>query len=316
MTSRTTLGATAGVALVATLAVASTLVGVADLDLFVLWESRIPRTIALVLTGFALAVTGLVMQLLTRNRFVEPSTTGAADGAALALLLVLLISPGLPLWAKACVTTVGAVAGVTGFLALVRRIPSPSSVLVPVVGIMYAGVVGSVTAFIAYRTGLLQELGSWAMGDFSGVLRTRYEMLWLAAAAAAVAWVAADLFTLAGLGEDTATGLGVDVRWVMVLGVVIVAAVTGVTTVTTGAIPFLGLVAPNVVSRLIGDNMRSAVPLVGLLGAAVVLGCDVIGRVVRFPYEIPIGVVVGVLGAAMFLWLLLGPATRRQAGHA
>ncbi len=300
----------AGAVLVAALAVVSTLVGVADLDLFILWESRIPRTLALVLTGFALAVTGLLMQMLTRNRFVEPSTTGAADGATLALLGILLVAPGMPLWAKACVTTVGAVVGVTGFLALVRRIPAPSSLLVPVVGIMYAGIIGAVTTFLATRADLLQELGSWALGDFSSVLRSRYEMLWLAAAAAGIAWLAADAFTLAGLGEDTAKGLGVDVRKVMVLGVAIIAVVTGVTTVTTGVIPFLGLVAPHVVSRLVGDTMRRSVPLVGLLGAVIVLACDILGRVVRYPYEIPLSVIVGVLGALVFLWLLLGRSGR------
>lgn len=291
--------------IVTALATVSLFIGVARLDGFVLFASRLPRTVALILAGAAFAITGLIMQLLTRNRFVEPGTTGATDAASLALLIVLLTTPGLPLWLKAVAATLGALAGVFGFLALVRRIPSRSSVLVPIVGILYGGVIGAVTTFFAYRTDALQELLSWGIGDFSGILRGRYEMLYLAAAAALVAWIAADRFTVAGLGDDAARGLGLDTRGVRTLGVGIIAVITGVMMVVTGAIPFLGLIAPNVVSRLIGDNMRRAVPLVALLGAALVLLSDIIGRVVRFPFELPISVVMGVIGGVVFLWILL-----------
>ncbi|MFB8145371.1 ABC transporter permease [Microbacterium sp. NPDC056003] len=295
-------------ATVAALATISLFIGVAELDAFILFASRIPRTVALVLAGAAFAITGLIMQLLVRNRFVEPGTTGATDAASLALLIVLLFSPGLDLWAKAILGAVGALVGVCGFLLLARRIPARSSVLVPIVGILYAGVIGAATMFIAYRSDMLQELLSWGVGDFSGILRGRYEILYFAAAAALVAWIAADRFTVAGLGDDTARGLGLDTRAVMGLGVMIIAVVTGILMVVTGALPFLGLIAPNIVSRLIGDNMRRAVPLVALLGASIVLLCDIIGRIVRFPFELPISIVMGVLGGVVFLWLLLGTA--------
>ena len=275
----------------AALATISLFIGVAELDGFILFASRVPRTVALILAGAAFAITGLIVQLLVRNRFVEPGTTGATDAASLALLAVLLAVPGVPLWGKAAFAAVGALVGVFGFLALARRIPSRSSVLVPIVGILYGGVIGAVTMFIAYRTDLLQELLSWGIGDFSAILRGRYEILYLAAAAALVAWIAADRFTVAGLG------------------VTIIAVVTGILMVVTGVLPFLGLIAPNIVSRLIGDNMRRAVPLVALLGAAIVLLCDIIGRVVRFPFELPISIVMGVLGGIVFLWLLLGTAS-------
>ncbi|WJL94663.1 iron chelate uptake ABC transporter family permease subunit [Microbacterium sp. ET2] len=298
----------AGAAAVAALATISLFIGVAELDGFILFASRVPRTVSLILAGAAFAIIGLIMQLLVRNRFVEPGTTGATDAASLALLLILLTVPGLALWAKAALAAVGAVIGVGGFLLLARRIPSRSSVLVPVVGILYAGVIGAATTFIAYRTELLQELLSWGIGDFSAILRGRYEILFFAAAAAAVAWIAADRFTVAGLGDDTARGLGLDTRLVMVLGVGIIAVVTGILMVTTGALPFLGLIVPNIVSRLVGDNMRRAVPLVALLGAAIVLLCDIIGRVVRYPYELPISIVMGIIGGIVFLWMLVGRA--------
>ncbi|GAA1916700.1 ABC transporter permease [Microbacterium aoyamense] len=306
----------------AALATISLFIGVAALDGFILFASRVPRTVALILAGIAFAVTGLIMQLLTRNRFVEPGTTGATDAASFALLMLLLFTPGLPLWLKAVVASVGALVGVFGFLALARRIPSRSSVLVPIVGILYAGVIGAVTTFIAYRSDVLQELLSWSIGDFSGIMRGRYEMLYVAAAVALIAWIAADRFTVAGLGDDTARGLGLDTRATMGLGVGIIGVVTGVMVVITGAIPFLGLIAPNIVSRLVGDNMRRSVPIVALLGASLVLLCDIIGRVVRFPFELPISIVMGIVGGVVFLWLLLGtaqpsdaarPARRRRA---
>ncbi|MEJ1154877.1 ABC transporter permease [Microbacterium marmarense] len=292
----------------AALATISLFIGVAELDPFILFASRVPRTVALVLAGSAFAITGLIMQLLVRNRFVEPGTTGATDAASLALLAVLLAVPGLPIAGKAVLAAVGALIGVVGFLLLARRIPARSSVLVPIVGILYAGVIGAVTTFIAYRGDMLQELLSWGIGDFSSIMRGRYEILYFAAAAALIAWIAADRFTVAGLGDDTARGLGLETRAVMGLGVTIIAVVTGILMVVTGVLPFLGLIAPNIVSRLIGDNMRRAVPLVALLGAAIVLLCDIIGRVVRFPYELPISVVMGVLGGIIFLWLLLSTA--------
>ncbi|MDY0914145.1 iron chelate uptake ABC transporter family permease subunit [Rathayibacter festucae] len=303
----------AGVALVAALATLSLFLGVAELDAFVLVESRLPRTLALVLAGSAFAVTGLILQLLTRNRLVEPGTTGATDAATLALLGVLLLAPALPMGAKAALAAVGALAGVLGFLALSRRVPARSSVLVPVVGLLYSGVIGAATTFLAYRTDTQQELLNWGIGDFSGILRGRYEMLYVAAAAAAVAWIAADRFTVAALGEDTARGLGLDTRAVMLTGVVIIAAVTGVMIVVTGALPFLGLIVPNLVSRLVGDTMRRSVPLVALLGAALVLACDLVARTVRFPFELPISLVMGILGGLVFLRLLIGPARRRTA---
>ncbi|MFD1337640.1 ABC transporter permease [Microbacterium lemovicicum] len=306
--SSPTLWIVAGAAAVAALATISLFIGVAELDALVFFASRLPRTVALILAGSAFAIIGLIMQLLTRNRFVEPGTTGAVDAASLALLVVLLTMPALPLWGKAIAASIGALAGVFGFLALARRIPSRSSVLVPIVGILYGGVIGAVTVFFAYRADVLQELLSWSIGDFSGVLRGRYEILFFAAAAAAIAWIAADRFTVAGLGDDTARGLGLDTRAVMGLGVAIIAVVTGILMVVTGAIPFLGLIVPNIVSRLIGDNMRRAVPLVALLGAAMVLLCDIVGRVVRFPFELPISIVMGVIGGVVFLWLLVGTA--------
>ncbi|MFQ8431238.1 ABC transporter permease [Amaricoccus sp. W119] len=267
--------------------------------------SRLPRTAALVLAGSSMSIAGLLMQMMIRNRFVEPSTAGTVDAASLGLLLVTFLAPGTPIMGKMLVSAAFAGAGTVLFLRLLARAPLRDVVMVPLIGIMFGGVIGSITAFLAYRFELLQMLAAWRTGDFSGVLLGRYELLWLGFGAAAIAWIAADRFTVAGLGRDFATNLGLDYRRVLALGVSIVAIVTAVVVSTVGMIPFLGLVVPNIVSLLIGDNMRRAVPWVATLGAAFVLACDIFGRVIRAPYEIPIGTVVGVVGGGLFLWLLL-----------
>lgn len=301
------------VLLLLALMLASLLVGVADLswaalsdqDWLILLVSRLPRTLALVLCGTSLAVSGLIMQMLVRNRFVEPGTTGTLEAATLGLLLMALFAPGLGIFTKMLVAALCALAGSLLFMALLRAIPLRSVVMVPLVGIMLGGVIGSVTLFIAYRHNLMQSLANWTNGDFSAVLRGRYELLWLAAGLTLVAYMTANRFTLIGLGRNLAMNLGLGYRSVMLLGLIIVSLISAVTVVTAGVIPFLGLIVPNVISLMMGDNLRRSLPWVAWLGAVLVLVCDLLGRLLRYPYEIPIGTVMGVLGSALFIYLLL-----------
>jgi iron complex transport system permease protein len=313
-------------AIIATIALAiiSLFVGVSDVSLGallsaspedrpmqVLLISRIPRTLAIILSGSAMAVAGLVMQMIVRNRFVEPSTAGTTESASLGFLVVTILAPGWPLMAKMLVSAAFALAGTALFLRILRAVPLRDAMLVPLVGIMLGGIIGAVTSFFAYRYELLASLLAWNMGDFSGILRGRYELLWIGLACGVLAYIAADRFTVAGMGKDFATNLGLNYQRVMVLGLVIVSLVSAVVLVSAGSIPFLGLIIPNLVSLMVGDNMRRTVPWVAVMGAGFVLACDILGRVVRAPYEIPISVVVGVIGSAIFLYLLL--RTRRHA---
>lgn len=267
--------------------------------------SRLPRTLALMLAGASMAIAGLVMQMVVRNRFVEPSTAGTSESAALGFLVVTLLAPEWPLMAKMAVSALFALGGTALFLRILRAVPLRDVLLVPLVGIMLGGVIGAVSAFIAYRTNLMASLLAWNMGDFSGVLRGRYELLWLGLAGGILAYIAADRFTVAGMGKDFTTNLGLNYKRVMVLGLVIVSVVSAVVLVSVGSIPFLGLIVPNLVSLVVGDNMRRTVPWVAVGGAGFVLACDIVGRLIRFPYEIPIAVVMGVVGSAVFLYLLL-----------
>jgi len=270
-----------------------------------LMVSRVPRTLALVLAGAALAVAGLIMQMLVRNRFVEPSTAGTVESATLGLLVVMLLAPGLPVILKMLVAAAFALAGTAVFLGILRRVPLRSEFIVPLIGLMLGGVIESGTNFVAYRYDLLQSLNAYMIGDFSAILRGRYELLWISFGLTCVAYIAADRFTVAGLGQDFTTNLGLDYRKVMALGMVIVSLVTATVVVTCGVIPFLGLVVPNIIRLVIGDNLRRTLPWVALLGAALVIACDIVARLVIAPYEIPIGTIMGVIGSGLFLYFLL-----------
>ncbi len=293
------------------LAAASLLVGVGDAGgPEILLASRVPRTLALVLAGAGMAVAGVIMQLVAQNRFVEPSTAGTAESATFGMLLVTLLAPDAPVVVKMLAATASALAGTFLFLRVLRAMPLRARLTVPLVGIMLGGIVGAASTFVALRTDMLQFLGTWQAGDFSTVLRGRYELLWLAAVLTLVAYATADRITIAGLGRDAAINLGLDHRRVVAGAVTLVAMITAVTIATVGAIPFLGLVVPNLVAMAAGDNLRRSLPLVALAGAGLLLLCDVLGRVIRYPYEIPVGTVMGVVGSAVFLALLLRPGAR------
>lgn len=288
----------------AALIAASLATGVADVDVGMLIESRLPRTLAAILSGAALAIAGLVMQTLARNRFVEPATSGSAQSAGLGLMAATLLWPASSVPAKAAIATAAALAGTALFLAVARRLPPDQPYLTPLVGLVYGATLGAALAFAAWRFDMIQYLEVWTVGEFSGVLRGRYEILWAAGAMVVLAWWTADRLTVLALGSDTAVGLGLNHSRMMQAGLLIVSVVSAVTVVTVGAIPFVGLVAPNLVTRLRGDDVRGALPFVALYGAALTLGCDLVGRLLRFPYEIPAGVVLGVVGAGLFLTLL------------
>ena len=274
--------------------------------------TRVPRTVALVLAGASMSMAGLVMQLMTQNRFVEPTTVGTTEWAGLGLLLTYVLLPSPGIMTRMVVAIVFAFIGTMVFFAFLRRVALKSSLIVPIVGIMFGAVVSAVSTFIALQFDLLQMLGSWFAGRFTGVEVGRYEPLWIVLVIAAVVVLIADRFTVAGLGKDIATNVGLNYERIVFLGVGLVAIVTGVVTVVIGSLPFLGLIVPNLVSMVRGDNLRTNIPWVFLTGIWIVTICDIIGRVVIMPFEVPVSLVLGVVGSAVFIFLLV----RQRKSHA
>ncbi|GAB3654029.1 iron chelate uptake ABC transporter family permease subunit [Zhihengliuella somnathii] len=267
--------------------------------------SRVPRTLALIFAAAAMAVCGVIMQLITQNKFVEPTTAGTAQWAGLGMLAILLVDPGAPPLTKMAVAIVFAFGGTWVFIAFLNRVRVRNSLVVPLVGIMLGAVVGAFSTFLAGTFDLLQTMSAWRSGGFSGIVEGFYEPLWIAAAVCVAAYFVADRFTVAGLGRDVATNVGLNYQRVVFLGVSMVALATGVTTVVVGFIPFLGLIVPNLVSMILGDDLRRNLPWVAALGVVLLLACDLIGRTVISPMELPASVILGVVGAAAFIALVL-----------
>ncbi|WP_375661850.1 ABC transporter permease [Bartonella sp. OC16QHHD] len=271
----------------------------------IFWQTRLPRTIAILLVGAALALSGMIMQLLTRNRFVEPSTTGTIESASLGILFIMIFWPNIPVLGKMVVATIFAMVGTLLFMFLLQRIPLKSALIVPLTGIMLSYIIGSLTNAIADYEMLLPSLQAYLFGSFSMVLEGKYELLWLSLPLCILAYCTADRFTVASLGEDLTNNLGLNYRVVMFFGLFIVASITAVVVCTIGRIPFVGLIIPNIVSSFMGDNMRYTAPWVAISGAGLVLICDLLGRIIHPSLEIPISTIMGVIGSFIFMILLL-----------
>ncbi|MCZ9299516.1 iron chelate uptake ABC transporter family permease subunit [Corynebacterium sp. c19Ua_109] len=272
-------------------------------DMF--FTTRVPRTVALVLAGAAMAMSGLVMQLLTQNRFVEPTTTGTTEWAGLGLLFSLILFPHASVLVKMIISVLFAFVGTMVFFAFLRRVALRSSLIVPIIGIMLGAVVSAVSSYVALATDTLQQLGIWFMGSFTSVYEGQYEVLWIVLLVLLAVYFYADKLTVAGLGEDIATNIGLNYQRMILLGTGLIAVATGVVTVVVGALPFLGLIVPNVVSMVRGDDLRSNLPWVCLLGIATVTLCDLIGRIIIAPFEMPVSVILGVVGAIVFVVLIV-----------
>lgn len=268
--------------------------------------SRVPRTMAAILAGGSLAITGQIMQILARNKFIEPMTAGAGQSAALGILLATYLIPGSPMWLKMGFAALTTLVGTCGLLLLIRPLPPTQPLLIPLVALVYGGVIGAVVTFVAYQGDMLQFVQTWLTGELSGVLRGRYELLWLAGTVAAATWLIAGRITLLTLGQDVARSLGLNIVALTAAGLAAISLVTALTVVTLGAIPFVGLVIPNIVSRIMGDNLKLNLPVTALTGAGLVLAADIAGRIIRAPFEVPVASMIGVIGAVLFLILLYG----------
>lgn len=266
--------------------------------------SRLPRTIAIILTGATLAVAGMVLQIVLRNRFLEPNMVGATQSAALGVLLVSIYYPQAPQLTKMSCASVAALVGMTLFILLFRRLSAQRQIMIPLIGIIYGSIIEALVNFIGIETNTLQLLAVWFAGDFSAVLAGRYELLWLTGIMTIVIYVLADRLTIAGLGQNISISLGVNYVRMMWIALFTVAMITAIVVVTVGQIPFIGLVVPNIVSRLAGDSLRQNLPSVALLGANALLICDIIGRTIDPPYEVPVSMIFGIIGTIVFLYLL------------
>lgn len=274
-------------------------------ELFV-WQIRLPRTLAVLLVGAALAISGAVMQALFDNPLAEPGLLGVSNGAGVGLIAAVLLGQGqLPNWALGLCAIAGALIITLILLRFARRHLSTSRLLLAGVAL---GIICSalMTWAIYFSTSVdLRQLMYWMMGGFGGV---DWRQSWLMLALIPVLlWICCQSrpMNMLALGEISARQLGLPLWFWRNVLVAATGWMVGVSVALAGAIGFIGLVIPHIL-RLCGlTDHRVLLPGCALAGASALLLADVVARLALAAAELPIGVVTATLGAPVFIWLLL-----------
>lgn len=270
----------------------------------IMYLSRIPRLFSIIIAGMAMSISGMIMQQISKNKFVSPTTAGTIDSAKLGLLVSIVVFKSNTIYERMIISFIFALLGTFLFVNILNKVKVKSSVMIPLIGIMIGNIIDSITTFIAYRYDLVQNISSWLMGDFSMIIKGRYELLFLSIPLLIMSYIYANKFTIAGMGEDFSVNLGLNYKRVVNIGISIVALLSSVVIIIVGRIPFLGLIIPNIVSLINGDNMKNNVLTTALFGSIFLLLCDILGRIIIYPYEVSISLTVGIIGSIVFLFLL------------
>lgn len=270
----------------------------------VLWVSRFPRTIAIILTASSLSIAGLIMQAISRNKFISPSTSGTTNAAILGVLIGYLMMGNQPVIIRSIFAFVFALIATVVFMLMLKKIKFKNVIYVPLIGMMYGAMISSISTFIAHRYDALQFLNTIGIGGFSNKAIGSYELLFLVVPAILIAVLYATQFSIAGMGEDFSKNLGLKYGVVISIGLIIIAMISSLTFVMVGTLPFVGLIVPNLVTHYYGDHVKKTVVDIALFGSSFVLLNDILSRIIIFPYEISISFTMGVTGAVIFLILI------------
>jgi iron complex transport system permease protein len=285
-------------------------------DRIVLFDIRLPRLILGLLVGASLAVSGAVMQGLFRNPLADPGLVGVSAGAGLGAITAIVLGAALPVWAIGWAgiyaVPVAAFVGGWGATMVLYRVSTragrTSVATMLLAGIALGALAGAVSGLLVYAAddAQLRELTFWGLGSLAGASWAK-----LAAAApimllalAVTPLLARGLDGLA-LGEAAAHHMGLAVQRVKNAAILSVAGATGAAVAVSGGIGFVGIVVPHLLRLATGPSHRWLLPNAALLGAAFLVGADVISRTVIAPAELPIGIVTAVIGGPVFLWILL-----------
>ena len=299
------------------ISILSLFIGVIDIDLNTLLSggdgmelkifllTRLPRLLAILCTGVGMSVAGLIMQQLCMNKFVSPSTGATIQSAQFGILLSLVFIPSIGLWGRVFLAFAMSILGTWIFVWFVQKIQFKNVVLVPLIGIMFGNVLGGITSFIAYKFEVTQQLSSYFVGSFALIIKGNYELVWLSVPLVIIAFIFANYFNIVGMGKDFSQNLGVNYKLVLFLGLTIASMITASIVTIVGQISYIGLIIPNIVAMFKGDKIKGTLWDTALLGALFVLICDVIARSIIMPYELPIELIVGMLGSVMFIAMLI-----------
>lgn len=271
-------------------------------------ELRLPRAIGAALVGAFLAVSGAIMQGMTRNPLASPSIMGVTDGAAFALVLIMAFSPGVTTIGMTIASLVGA--GIA--VALVFMVGSLStSGLTPVklalAGVAIGTLLSSVSSVISLHFNLEKQLGFWLAGGLAGTGWTSIQILLIAGVIGLIiAFSIARSITVLNLGEDIAAGLGQRNIITKIMGIITVLVLTGSAVSVAGAVGFLGLIIPHMARFIMGTDYRWIIPASAIFGALLLVLSDVVSRLINAPFETPVGAITSLIGVPFFLYLARG----------
>lgn len=274
----------------------------------IIQEIRLPRAIGSVMVGALLAVSGAVMQGLTRNPLASPSIMGVTDGAAFALVITLAVFPTATILGLTFSSFIGAGLGVI----LVFMIGAFSKGGLTPVKLALAGVaVGSMLSAISSAIGLhfqvAKSMSFWYAGGLTSTDWNSIKILLIAGGVGLIlAMYISRSITILSLGEEVSKGLGQNTLLVKIMGIIVVLLLTGAAVSVAGAIGFIGLVIPHITRFIIGSDYRWIIPVSAVLGGLLLVLADIIARMVNAPFETPVGAITAIIGVPFFLYLARG----------
>ena len=295
----------------------------------VIFQLRLPRVLTAILAGFGLGISGCVMQSLLHNPLASASTLGVSQGAAFgATVAIMFLGAGASqyfsgvqataLWGNPYITTICAFCGsmlVTLFVLVLSRFRSVGPSEIVLVGVALSSIFSGGTALMQYFASDidLSAIVFWTFGDMG---RTTYETVAIIAVVVAVTSVYFCLnawnYNAINSGRNTATGLGVNVKTVLLVGLTLASLVVSTIVSFIGVVNFIGLIAPHMMRRLVGEDNRFLLPASMLCGALILLVSDLLARMIITPIVLPIGAITSFMGAPLFVYIML----KGGRGHA
>ncbi|MGM9923658.1 MAG: FecCD family ABC transporter permease [Bacillus sp. (in: firmicutes)] len=286
-----------------------------NVDHNIIMASRLPRVLAALLVGAFLAISGALMQGMTRNYLASPSIMGVTDGSAFVITICMVFLPNLSSFQMIIYSMLGSALGaglVFGFGSLLRNGLSP--VRLAIIGTVIGTFLSSLSSAIASYFQVSQNVSFWYNAKIDQVdptllkLAVPFGLLGLM-----LALLLAKSITILSLGEDISIGLGQRTKWVKAMSILSVVCLTGTAVALVGKIGFVGLIIPHITRFLIGVDYRWIIPCAGVIGGLFLAWSDIISRFINYPFETPIGVVTSLIGVPFFLYLIRTRGGQRHA---
>lgn len=271
----------------------------------ILVHSRMPRVLAAMLCGLALAASGVILQSVLANPLAAPNIIGVNSGAGFAVYLALALFPDAHGLMPAA-AFLGALAASSAVSLLSLRTSSGKATIV-LAGVAISSILGAgMDALVTLYPDMLVNASTFKIGSFYGITLASLHPAWAyIAAGLAAAFLLAKRLDVLVLGDEIAASLGMDVRLVRTFSLITAAVLAGAAVSFSGLVGFVGLIIPNAVRRITGGGHVRLLPTSALLGACFVIFCDILCRTLFSPYEIPVGIMMSFLGGPFFLYLLL-----------